>query len=156
MLAGLDHDRKEHRKNLGLELQILLNTVSKMSLHDYTLVQKARTELRKQVKLALEKVDVLMLPTLQGPPIPYGLNEGRIDIGDPDANGYMTQLTVMSNITGLPAGTVPIGMHNGFPVNMQIIADAWDEASVFAVMAHLERIGIAKTNECEAFKSYVD
>jgi aspartyl-tRNA(Asn)/glutamyl-tRNA(Gln) amidotransferase subunit A len=32
---------------------------------------------------------------------------------------------------------------DGLPVGLQIIGDAWDEACVLQVLAHLERAGIA-------------
>jgi aspartyl-tRNA(Asn)/glutamyl-tRNA(Gln) amidotransferase subunit A len=31
----------------------------------------------------------------------------------------------------------------GLPIGLQIVGDAWDEATVLAVGAHLERIGAA-------------
>jgi aspartyl-tRNA(Asn)/glutamyl-tRNA(Gln) amidotransferase subunit A len=103
----------------------------------------------------LKDVDLLVFPTLMGPPSPYSLTEGRKDLSDFDANLDSTRLTIMSNITGLPAGSAPIGFHNGFPVGIQIVGDAWDEASVFAVMAHLERIGIARIDQCPEFEALV-
>jgi Asp-tRNA(Asn)/Glu-tRNA(Gln) amidotransferase A subunit family amidase len=33
-------------------------------------------------------------------------------------------------------------MHGGHPVSLQLVGDAFDEASVLAAMAHCERIGL--------------
>ena len=50
----------------------------------------------------------------------------------------------LANLTGLPAGTAPVGRDaRGMPIGLQIVGDAWDEAGVLRVLAHLERTGIA-------------
>ena len=47
--------------------------------------------------------------------------------------------------TGLPAGTAPVAVASGvLPLGLQIIGDAWDEAAVLQVLAHLERLGAAR------------
>jgi aspartyl-tRNA(Asn)/glutamyl-tRNA(Gln) amidotransferase subunit A len=56
----------------------------------------------------------------------------------------MTRFNFLGNLTGLPAGSAPVGMHDGLPLGLQIVGDAWDEASVLAVLAHLERLGISE------------
>jgi aspartyl-tRNA(Asn)/glutamyl-tRNA(Gln) amidotransferase subunit A len=51
----------------------------------------------------------------------------------------------LGNLTGAPAGTVPVGRSSGgLPVGLQILGDAWDEACVLAVLAELERQGIGE------------
>jgi aspartyl-tRNA(Asn)/glutamyl-tRNA(Gln) amidotransferase subunit A len=50
----------------------------------------------------------------------------------------------LGNLTGLPAASAPVGCDAvGLPVGLQLIGDAWDEATVIAGLAHLERIGVA-------------
>ena len=50
----------------------------------------------------------------------------------------------MGNLTGLPAASAPVGCDaQGLPVGLQLVGDAWDEATVLAAAAHLERIGVA-------------
>ena len=50
----------------------------------------------------------------------------------------------LGNLTGLPAGTAPIGNDaRGMPMGLQILGDAWDEAGVLRVLAHLERTGVS-------------
>jgi aspartyl-tRNA(Asn)/glutamyl-tRNA(Gln) amidotransferase subunit A len=51
----------------------------------------------------------------------------------------------LGNLTGLPAGTAPVGRDaRGMPIGLQIVCDAWDEATVLQVLAHLERTEAAK------------
>jgi aspartyl-tRNA(Asn)/glutamyl-tRNA(Gln) amidotransferase subunit A len=50
----------------------------------------------------------------------------------------------LGNLTGLPASSAPVGCDaSGLPVGLQLMGDAWDEATVLAACAHLERIGVA-------------
>ena len=49
---------------------------------------------------------------------------------------------LLGNLTGLPCATVPVGVSEGLPVGLQLMGDAWDEATVFAGMATLERLGM--------------
>ena len=153
VIAALHRDRVRHGSEFGAELVIGLNVLSRLTLHQFLMMRRARTALREQLRDVLREVDLIVLPTLQGPPISYPLSQGRRDLSDPDANLASTRLTMMSNLTGLPAGSAPIGMHGGFPVNLQVIGDAWDEASVFALMAHLERMGLARLAPCPGFEA---
>jgi len=56
----------------------------------------------------------------------------------------LCRFNFLGNLTGLPALSAPVGCDaQGLPVGLQLIGDAWDEATVFAASAHLERIGAA-------------
>jgi aspartyl-tRNA(Asn)/glutamyl-tRNA(Gln) amidotransferase subunit A len=57
----------------------------------------------------------------------------------------MCRFNFLGNLTGLPALSMPVGLDaNGLPIGLQIVGDAWDEASVLAVAAHAERTQIAE------------
>mgnify|MGYP002654016046 CR=1 FL=1 len=46
---------------------------------------------------------------------------------------------------GLPAASLPIGTGaRGLPIGLQLVGDAWDEATLFAASAELERQGVAR------------
>ena len=50
----------------------------------------------------------------------------------------------LGNLTGLPAISIPVGTDaDGIPVGLQLLGDAWDEPTLFAASAHLERLGVA-------------
>ena len=92
----------------------------------------------------LKDVDVLALPTTAttAPPVTDAEFDGSfLDARAVDA---MCRFNFLGNLTGLPALSAPVGVDpGGLPVGLQIVGDAWDEASVLAVGAHLERIGAA-------------
>jgi aspartyl-tRNA(Asn)/glutamyl-tRNA(Gln) amidotransferase subunit A len=56
----------------------------------------------------------------------------------------LTRFCVLGNLTGHPALSAPVGCDAlGLPVGLQLMGDAWDEATTIAASAHLERIGVA-------------
>ena len=56
----------------------------------------------------------------------------------------MCRFNFLANPTGLPASSAPVGTDpDGLPVGLQFVGDAWDEPTVLALVAHLERIGAA-------------
>ena len=57
----------------------------------------------------------------------------------------MCRFAFLANLTGLPAASMPVGRdENGLPIGFQLVGDAWDEATVLAAAAHLERIEVAR------------
>jgi aspartyl-tRNA(Asn)/glutamyl-tRNA(Gln) amidotransferase subunit A len=122
--------------------------MSTFSSDDYLDAQRLRAGLRREVAQVLREVDALALPTSV---------RGATEVSDTDMRDGMTDTTALQgasrfvyigNLCGLPAGTAPVGRDaRGMPVGLQIIGDAWDEATVLQVLAHLERVEVAKTSE---------
>ena len=72
-------------------------------------------------------------------------DEARTGFIDPPALDAVCRFAFVANLTGVPAGTAPVGTcRDGLPVGLQILGDAWDEACVLAVLAQLERAGAAR------------
>lgn len=141
-LAGV---RKHQMDELGLDLQLLLANLDTFRADDYLDAQRLRTTLRSQVADVLKHVDVLALPTtaISAPSVTDAeASEGFVD---PPALDGACRYAFLGNLSGCPAGTAPVGLDDaGLPVGLQIIGDAWDEACVLQVLAHLERMGVAK------------
>jgi aspartyl-tRNA(Asn)/glutamyl-tRNA(Gln) amidotransferase subunit A len=94
------------------------------------------------------EIDVLALPTTAITAPRYLEAEERMPISDPSAIDGLCRFNFLGNLTGLPAGTAPIGLDSkGLPIGLQIVGDAWDEPTVLSVLAHLERIGLAKVKK---------
>ena len=75
----------------------------------------------------------------------YTEEDAKTSFSDPAALEGMCRFMFLGNLTGLPAGTAPIGLDpGGLPIGLQIVGDAWDEAAVLGVLAHLERSEIAR------------
>lgn len=135
---------REHGPDFGHELAILLGLMQQVSAQDFLMAQRHRAALRRQTAAALAGVDVLALPSTATTAPLYKSSEDRTAVLDTNATAAMTRFSFLGNLTGLPAGTVPIGLSAGLPVGLQFIGDAWDEASVFAMMAQAERAGLTE------------
>jgi Asp-tRNA(Asn)/Glu-tRNA(Gln) amidotransferase A subunit family amidase len=142
-LSALHCVREEHRDRLGLDLQLLLANMELYRSDDYISAQRVRSALRTEIAGILRDVDVLALPTTACAAPPVSDEEARDGFIDPEALEQVCRYSFLGNLTGLPAGTAPVAHDGALPLGLQIVGDAWDEATVLQVLAHLERIGAA-------------
>lgn len=139
-LGGLLSDLVCHGDAMSEELQLLTQLLSGFSAHDYMLAQRMREKLRRQMQAVFEQVDLLAYPSTADQAALYRVLDNRVEIADEVATRALCRYTFLANLTGLPAGTVPLGMHAELPMGLQLVGDAWDEAGVLAAMAHCERL----------------
>jgi Asp-tRNA(Asn)/Glu-tRNA(Gln) amidotransferase A subunit family amidase len=109
--------------------------------------QRLRAGLRRELAQTMRDVDLLALPATAT--TATRVTDGEFDGGfiDPQAIDAMCRYNFLGNLTGLPAMSVPVGLDaQSLPIGLQLLGDAWDEATVLAAGAHLERIGIASVS----------
>jgi aspartyl-tRNA(Asn)/glutamyl-tRNA(Gln) amidotransferase subunit A len=136
-LAGAEVVR---RYEWGLEL--LRETPSPLEA-----AEVERRILRDQVLGALSSCDVLLSPTM---PTTAPLLEGHIspeDLADPLAAPYTDCWTVVANLAGLPAISVPSGRsaEDGMPVGTMLMGLPRTDHLLLQVAAALEDAGIDET-----------
>ena len=141
--AALRELEASHGHLAGGELQLQLALLGSVSASDYLWAQRARATLRREVQRAFKKLDLIALPTTATVAPPYPRRDLGVDVADDGAVRAMCAFAFAANLTGLPAGTAPVGTAGGLPVGLQFMGDAWDEASVIAAMAQVERIGLS-------------
>ena len=91
----------------------------------YLKAQQVRSLLKRELKRLFEKYDVLIGPTM--PILPFKIGE-KID--DP-LKMYLVDIdTVVANLAGMPAVSVPAGFADGLPVGLQIMADEFQEQTM--------------------------
>jgi aspartyl-tRNA(Asn)/glutamyl-tRNA(Gln) amidotransferase subunit A len=116
-----------------------------------------RAMLRRQAAAVLQEVDLLALPTCASPARPYPLSETGVDVSDAEGTKLLTRFCFLGNLTGLPAVGIPCGMAKSggveLPVGLQLLGDAWDEASVIAAMAECARTDVARLPKAVAWES---
>lgn len=100
--------------------------------------QRLRAQLQAEFAAALAEVDAVVAPSV--PVIAPRI--GQSFVTNP-ATGYpgramMNRCTCPSNLTGLPAASVPCGFSEGMPVGLQVIGRAWDEPTVLRIAAAYE------------------
>lgn len=131
----------------GDDVLLMLTGLSTVTAGEYMLARRTRATLRRTLARSFQDVDLILAPStnMTAPHFP-AIDDGRA-IFDEDAILQLCRFSFMGNITGVPAGSAPVGMVDDLPVGLQIIGDAWDEASVFAAMAELERLGVTDLPE---------
>ncbi len=140
--------RRHHFDEMGADLQLLCRVMSAMRADDYLDAQCLRATLRLQAAELLREVDVLALPTTAQVAPPVTDAEMKQGFADTPALASVCRYVFLGNLTGLPAGTAPVGSGEaGLPVGLQIVGDAFDEHTVLSVLAHLERLGVAEVRE---------
>lgn len=93
----------------------------------------ARSLIRKELSAALKEVDVLVGPTV--PRLPHKLGTKMDDIRVMYAYDIFT---VLANLAGIPAGTVPAGKVDDIPTGLHVMGRALDDQKVLNVMAGFE------------------
>jgi aspartyl-tRNA(Asn)/glutamyl-tRNA(Gln) amidotransferase subunit A len=135
-----------HHRNLltrpedfGQDIRLLLELGELPSAVDYLQSQQIRRQLKFDFQKAFEKVSVLITPTL--PIIPPKIGEEYADLNGEkvDLIDHIIRFTGPSNLTGLPALTVPCGFKEGMPVGLQIIGPAFKEGTVLNVGYAVEK-----------------
>jgi aspartyl-tRNA(Asn)/glutamyl-tRNA(Gln) amidotransferase subunit A len=100
----------------------------------YGQAQKVRTLITRDFDAAFAQVDVLVSPTT--PTTAFKLGE-RVD--DPLAM-YMNDLcTIPSNLAGNASASFPVGLDDGLPVGLQVMAPPLSDDRLYRVGAALER-----------------
>lgn len=92
----------------------------------YLKAQQVRSIIRKELKSLFQKYDVLAGPTM--PILPFKIGE-KID--DPIKMYLVDVDTVVANLAGIPAISVPAGFSAGLPVGLQLMADEFCEQTLF-------------------------
>ncbi|MHC8510363.1 MAG: Asp-tRNA(Asn)/Glu-tRNA(Gln) amidotransferase subunit GatA [Rhodospirillales bacterium] len=101
----------------------------------YLKAQRVRALIARDFKQVFEDVDVLLTPT--APSAAFVIGEKQ---DDPLAMYLNDVFTVPASLAGLPAVSVPAGLSGeGLPLGLHLIGKPWDEETVIAAAAQIER-----------------
>lgn len=142
--TAMSQIREHHMDELGHDMQLFLAGLETFRPDDYVDAQRIREKLCQELAETLRQVDVIAMPAtaISAPSVTD--EEARLGFIDPPVLDALCRFAFLANVTGAPAGVAPVGHDkNGMPVGLQILGDAWDEACVLQVLAHLERLGVA-------------
>jgi aspartyl-tRNA(Asn)/glutamyl-tRNA(Gln) amidotransferase subunit A len=138
-------------RGLGSEVRrrILLGTFVLSAGYRHAYYERAlaaRQRLGRAIARILDSADILVTPTTPGPAFELG---SRLD--DPVAMYRSDVLTVAANLAGLPAVSVPMGLHRAgddddpqqgrgeLPLGLQLVAGAWQERLLLGLAAAYEQ-----------------
>ncbi|MFB6263363.1 MAG: amidase [Bradymonadaceae bacterium] len=138
----------------GNDLRLILEVLSTIDAREYMLARRTRAVIRRKVARAFRDVDLLASPTVNCPPPDYPLEDEGDDIYDERAIHDLCRFSFLANLTGIPAASVPIGRAYDSPTGLQLMADAWDEASLLAATAHCERLGLTENDRPEGYETF--
>jgi len=142
VLASKLHFWKNARAKMNDDLRLSFAVLAGLSSLEYLDAQRLRATLRIEAARVLSNVDVIALPTTTTTAPALPVEDRGKPFADTVAIDAMCRFNFLGNLTGLPAATAPVGVDaDGLPIGLQIIGDAWDEATVLGVLAELERSG---------------
>jgi len=100
----------------------------------YQKAQKVRSLIKSQLIESFKKVDLLLAPTM--PILPFKIGE-KID--DPLKIYLLDINTIIANLSGIPAISVPYSMANGLPIGMQLFANSLQEKQLLQAAYALQK-----------------
>ncbi len=93
----------------------------------YKRAEKVRALITRDFEQAFERFDVLVSPAT--PTTPFKLGE----ISDPYQMYLEDVFTIPANLAGICGVSIPGGFHNGLPIGMQLLGNAFAEEKIFRV-----------------------
>lgn len=131
---------KQDPEDYGDDIRMLFELGLLFDSVDYLQAQQLRSELKAEFTKIFDTVDVLIAPTLPSLPNDIGSDVVMINGQEGDVVNNTIRMTGPSNLTGLPALSLPIGFIDGLPVGMQIIGNAFDEKTIFNIAKNVENL----------------
>jgi aspartyl-tRNA(Asn)/glutamyl-tRNA(Gln) amidotransferase subunit A len=101
----------------------------------YRKALRVRALIKEDFRKAYEDVDVILTPTTPTPAFTIG------EKTDDPISMYLNDVfTIPASLAGLPGISIPAGLsEGGLPLGLQLLAKPFDEATLFAAAAALER-----------------
>ena len=127
---------EERRDELDPGFRDLAEQGLDVGIANYYASHGARAELVREFKSWFGGYDLLATPTMPtvAPAVDTVYHSPGFDRWD-----HAVPFTVPFNLTGQPAGSMPVGVHStGLPIGLQLVGDHWEEATVLAAMAAVE------------------
>lgn len=142
--AQLRAEWRDHADEMGDDLQVSFSVLDAFNAVEYLDVCRLRTGLRRELARTFATIDLLALPAAGAPAAKVSDTDMRTGFLDTKVLDALCRFMFLGNLSGLPALSAPVGCDAlGLPVGLQLVGDAWDEATIFAAAGHLERIGVA-------------
>ena len=108
----------------------------------FTKAQRVRRLLTEKTQEIFSEYDFILMPNSPAPAFRIGEK-----LGDPIAMYLADIFTVMANLTGCPAISLPLYKHNsGMPFGLQVVAEKFKELPLLQVSQHLMQKPYARSN----------
>jgi aspartyl-tRNA(Asn)/glutamyl-tRNA(Gln) amidotransferase subunit A len=132
---------KTHADSFGPDVRTRLEIGQFLLGKDYVKAQRMRAQFRASLLTAFGDADVIALPTLRTPAPAVGEHMVMIGNAQLPLHTAMTNLTLLFNLSGLPAITLPCGTTaDGLPIALQLAARPGAELKLLAIAQRCETL----------------
>ncbi len=152
--AAIHHsDLQKRPQDFGDDIRLLFELGELPSAVDYLQAQQVRRQIKQEFNEIFNQVDVLITPTLPVVANTIGddlaeLNGKKVDLID-----NIIRFTGPSNLTGLPALSIPCGFKGNLPIGLQIIGPAFKEGRILNVGYAIEQTNPLKNRKPNIFST---
>jgi Asp-tRNA(Asn)/Glu-tRNA(Gln) amidotransferase A subunit family amidase len=133
----------ENLNALRPELGVLNRGVLKLrALVPVTLTARAfaaRARIRRGLAALFDDVDVLAWPTVPAVAPPLENPTLELPSGPSSADAANARQAVLANLTGIPGVSVPVGLHGGLPIGLQLLGPWGSDAMLLDAAEALEK-----------------
>jgi Asp-tRNA(Asn)/Glu-tRNA(Gln) amidotransferase A subunit family amidase len=139
-LEGLPAIREEEIADADPLMRALVKYEKLLPARHLMKADRIRALLRRELKDAFERVDVIAWPAVAAPAPPIADTTVSLPSGPSPADPANVRQSGIANLAGIPGISVPVGTHSsGLPMALQLLA-AWGREPVLLDAAeHLER-----------------
>lgn len=107
---------------------------------EYLHAQRVRVLMCRELDEIFRNVDVLVSPTLPITAPKFGQTEETIDGRSEHLRSLFARFTVLFNLTGNPAMTLPCGFADGLPIGIQLVGRRFDEQTLLRIAFAYEQM----------------
>ena len=138
--AAFGHLLETRAEELMPYIRSVFERGRKVTGMEYSISLRGLERLNARLGDFFERYDLLLTPTTAVPAFPVRQPPKTIDGGEVAPNASTTLLTIVWNLTGQPAASVPCGFsHQGLPVGLQIIGRTREDTKVLRASAAFEQ-----------------
>jgi Asp-tRNA(Asn)/Glu-tRNA(Gln) amidotransferase A subunit family amidase/enoyl-CoA hydratase/carnithine racemase len=97
-----------------------------------------KADVRRRVAEMFERYDAIVTPTTASPPFPAADRPSEVDGQHVGALWGPFPFTAPFNVSGSPAASLPVGLHEGLPIGLQVVGPHHGEAVILDLCEQLE------------------
>lgn len=123
----------DHLEDYGPDVKHVMEASQSILSADYLVALERKREIANACDALLEQVDFIITPTTPAQPKPIGQESVNWDGEEEPIFDCMIRYASYFNLTGHPAISLPVGLQNGVPVGVQLVAAKGEERDLLAV-----------------------